>query len=291
MKYVLVTGANKGIGLATVQKILETNPHTHVFLGSRNKDNGMRSARLLGSGTPSIKQRITVVQLDVTDTESIQMAVGQVQDKLNGNTLYGIVNNAGIASASLGRTLDVNVYGIQRVCSAFIPLLSQTDGRIVNVTSAAGPSFVARCSHDYQKLLTKKTISWFDITTFMNKCIDIASSTQDFSAQGLGNGSFYGISKACANALTLHLAHTYPHVQINACTPGFIETDMTRPMAKSNNKTPQEMGMKPPSQGTVSIMHLLFSELSGNGRYYGSDAVRSPLDKYRSPGDPPYREE
>ena len=34
--------------------------------------------------------------------------------------------------------------------------------------------------------------------------------------------------------------------------------------------------------------HLLFGELEGNGRYYGSDAKRSPLDKYRSPGSPPY---
>ena len=48
------------------------------------------------------------------------------------------------------------------------------------------------------------------------------------------------------------------------------------------------MGAKTPDEGTVSTMHLLFQDLEGNGRYYGSDAKRSPLDKYRSPGSPEY---
>ena len=44
-----------------------------------------------------------------------------------------------------------------------------------------------------------------------------------------------------------------------------------------------------PDEGTVSTMHLLFADgLEGSGRYYGSDAKRSPLDRYRSPGSPPY---
>jgi carbonyl reductase 1 len=35
-------------------------------------------------------------------------------------------------------------------------------------------------------------------------------------------------------------------------------------------------------------MFLLFGQPEGNGRYYGSDAKRSPLDRYRSPGSEPY---
>ena len=46
---------------------------------------------------------------------------------------------------------------------------------------------------------------------------------------------------------------------------------------------------KTPDEGTVSTMYLLFDDaIEGNGRYYGSDAKRSPLDVYRSPGSPPY---
>ena len=108
------------------------------------------------------------------------------------------------------------------------------------------------------------------------------------AAAGFGDGNPYGMSKACANLYTLTLARAHPEMRINACTPGFIDTDLARPYAVSQNKTPAELGMKPPSEGTRSAMHLLFAALEGNGRYYGSDAKRSPLDRYRSPGDPEY---
>jgi len=91
-----------------------------------------------------------------------------------------------------------------------------------------------------------------------------------------------------ANTYTLLLAREHPDLRINACTPGFIETDMTRHYAASQGKPPAELGMKPPAAGATAPMHLLFGALEGNGRYYGSDAKRSPLDRYRSPGSAPY---
>jgi hypothetical protein len=45
------------------------------------------------------------------------------------------------------------------------------------------------------------------------------------------------------------LARHHPTLRINSCTPGFIETDMTRSHAVSRGKTPAELGMKTP--GTV----------------------------------------
>jgi len=99
----------------------------------------------------------------------------------------------------------------------------------------------------------------------------------------------YGLSKACANSYTLCLAREHPSLSINACTPGWIDTDLTRYHAEASGKSPTELGMKPASQGTRSALHLLFEALEGNGRYYGSDAVRSPLDAYRAPGDPPFQ--
>ena len=80
------------------------------------------------------------------------------------------------------------------------------------------------------------------------------------------------------------LANEYPQHTVNACTPGFIETDMTRPMTQAEGVTPRQMGMKPPAAGTVSAIFLLFHQQVGSGHYYGSDAVRSPLDRYRAPG-------
>jgi NAD(P)-dependent dehydrogenase (short-subunit alcohol dehydrogenase family) len=121
----------------------------------------------------------------------------------------------------------------------------------------------------------------------MNECV-ATKGEEAFAAKGLGDGDPYGLSKACANTYTLIAAREHPGLHINACTPGFIETDLTRPYADAKGLAPADMGMKPPAEGTRSTMHLLFGELEGNGRYYGSDAVRSPMDRYRAPGDPPY---
>ena len=40
-------------------------------------------------------------------------------------------------------------------------------------------------------------------------------------------------------------------MQINACSPGWIETDLSRPFAVAAGKTPQEMGMLQPEQGAT----------------------------------------
>ena len=107
-------------------------------------------------------------------------------------------------------------------------------------------------------------------------------------------GSSYGVSKAGLNAFTAELARKHPDLLINSCTPGFIETDLTRPMAEKAGKTPEEMGMKKTENGTVAAVFLMMNDLQAeiagyqSGRYYGSDGVWSPLHKYRAPGDPPY---
>ena len=108
-------------------------------------------------------------------------------------------------------------------------------------------------------------------------------------ALGLGELNPYGFSKACASLYTLWLARQHPGLLINACTPGYIETDLTRPAAQGRGLSPADLGMKPPEQGTVAILFLLFGEPRGSGNYYGSDARRSPLDRYRAPGSPEYR--
>ena len=46
--------------------------------------------------------------------------------------------------------------------------------------------------------------------------------------------------------------------------------------------------MKAPEFGTLSTLFLLLGNPQGSGDYYGSDAKRSPLDRYRAPGSPEY---
>ena len=289
MKRILITGANKGIGLATVAKLLGSYDETFLLLGSRDSKKGQQALNSLLDIQPEWKDRLDLIQIDVEQDLSVNSAAEEVVTKF-GKTpspLYAIVNNAGIGDSMLGlnKVLQVNTFGPKRVCDAFLPLLNPSIGRIVNVTSASGPLYLAGSSNETKKLLTNPEVSWTEIEKFMSECLKLESErTTDWG----GDWSAYGISKACTNAYSIYLAKKNPNLTINACTPGFIETDLTRPMAESNGKTPAEMGMKSPEEGVSASVFLLMGNPSGSGHYYGSDCVRSPLDKYRSPGDPPY---
>jgi NAD(P)-dependent dehydrogenase (short-subunit alcohol dehydrogenase family) len=292
MKRILITGANKGIGLATVRRLLDSYDETFLLLGTRDLKKGQEALNSLVASQPGWKDRLDLIKIDVEQDDSVKSAAAEVAQKFGGSSspLYAIVNNAGIGNSQLGlnKILQVNTYGPKRVCEAFLPLLDSSIGRVVNVTSASGPSYLAGCSEEVKKILTSPEVSWTEIEAFMSECLKSNLESEQTSKQGSGNDSSYGISKACANAYTIHLARENHKLTINACTPGFIETDLTRPIAEANNKTPSEMGMKSPEEGTSASIFLLMGNPSGSGQYYGSDCVRSPFDKYRSPGDPPY---
>jgi NAD(P)-dependent dehydrogenase (short-subunit alcohol dehydrogenase family) len=291
MKRILVTGANKGIGLAIVDEILASREDTFVLLGARDLGRGEGALGTLVKRNPIWSDRVQVLQIDVADDASVASAAAQVVAQFGADApLYGVVNNAGVGfpTSELMPTLQVNTYGIRRVCQAFIPLLEPKGGRVVNLTSASGPNYVATCSLERQQVLIDPAVRWESIDAYMVECLSINGGEGAFADKGMGSGSAYGISKACANAYTIALARENPKLVINACTPGFIETDLTRPIATARGVSAAAMGMKPPKAGTVSTLFLLFGEPQGSGHYYGSDALRSPLDRYRSPGDPPY---
>ncbi|MEM7155324.1 MAG: SDR family NAD(P)-dependent oxidoreductase [Myxococcota bacterium] len=287
MRRILVTGANKGIGHAIAERILEEPDDTFVFLGSRDLGRGEAAAEKIRAGGPGRAERLQVVELDVSSDASVQAAAKVIADASGDDGLYGIVNNAGIGIgiADLDPVLQVNVRGIHRVCTALIPRLS-AGGRVVNVTSAAGPMFVAKCGPDQQRSFTRNDITWAEIDALMNDSVALAGDAAAFASRGLSDGSPYGLSKACANALTIHLARENPQLVVNACTPGFIATDLTQ--SYLGGRTAADAGMKTPREGAASALFLLFGQPEGSGHYYGSDAVRSPLDRYRSPGDPPH---
>ena len=294
-KRVVVTGGNRGIGKAIVEAILSQEEDSMVYLGSRSATRGEEARAELVEANPGWADRLEVLIIDVSDGDSVAQAADQVAANHEaGRPLYGVVNNAGISGdgRSLEEVLEVNTYGPKRVFDAFSPLLRTEDneqaGRVVNIASASGPNFVADCQEEVQALLTDEAVTEGAVEEFLDRCREAVEEAGDFESTGIGNGSIYGLSKACLNAYTIAWAREHSQWVINACTPGFIETDMTRPWAESRGVAPEEMGMKPVEEGTRSTMHLLFGEPGGSGWYFGSDAVRSPMDRYRSPGDPPY---
>ncbi|KAG8470814.1 hypothetical protein KFE25_009235 [Diacronema lutheri] len=296
-RHVIVTGANKGIGLALCAEILARHSDTSVFLCSRDVARGQAAAASLGAAA---HDRVTVVPLDVGDGESVAAAAAIVSAKLGDAKLYGLVNNAGMLptaadASAMVDTLNVNVRGPKRVVDAFVPLMDAQGGRIVHISSAAGPSFVAKCSAERRAAFIDPAVTWDAIEAVMAENVELAKAnapTASFVDKGFfsepGAYYIYGLSKACLNMYNHVLARERPSLFVSACTPGFIETDLSAPMAARAGKTAADMGMKSPKDGTVSAMALLFGPVGESGRYFGSDAVRSPLDKYRAPGDAPY---
>jgi len=155
-KYVLVTGGNKGIGKAICQRLLEEYSDVKVLLGSREEERGQAAAIDLKSRimNTNCHDRLFVVPLDTASDESVQRAATIIQQQYT-DTLYGIVNNAGIMVRSNYETSNqVNYFGPRRVVDAFLDLLKQynknqssssgeeeTGGanraRIVNIASAS----------------------------------------------------------------------------------------------------------------------------------------------------------
>ena len=173
MKRILITGANKGIGLATVSTLLGSYEETFLLLGSRDLKKGQEAINSLLSKNHEWRDRVDLIEIDVESDDSVNSAAKEVAAKFGNipNPLYAIVNNAGIGNNKLGlnKILQVNTYGTKRVCDSFVPLLDQSIGREVNVTSASGPMYLAGSSEKIKMILTNSDVSWTQIKEFM-KC-------------------------------------------------------------------------------------------------------------------------
>ena len=133
-KAVLVTGASTGIGRKITER-LAADGH-FVFAGARKADD---------IAALSAIENVLGVRLDVTIQAEIDAVVELVEAE--GLGLHGVVNNAGvnvmaplieIEESELDFLFDVNVYGPYRITKAFAPLIIDSKGRIVNISSISG---------------------------------------------------------------------------------------------------------------------------------------------------------
>ena len=81
---ILVTGANKGIGLALCQSILSSYPEAIVYLGSRDADRGASAVSSIVSANPETKGRVELLSLDVADEGSVTRAAESLSKMLGG---------------------------------------------------------------------------------------------------------------------------------------------------------------------------------------------------------------
>jgi NAD(P)-dependent dehydrogenase (short-subunit alcohol dehydrogenase family) len=144
MQSVVVTGVSTGIGWA-ISKVLIQHGF-HVFGSVRKTEDAERLSKEFG-------RNFVPLLFDVTDEAAVQAAARQVGEQLEGATLFGLVNNAGIAvpgpllhlpTDDFRHQLEVNLVSVLIVTKAFLPLLGADrslrgkPGRIVNISSTGG---------------------------------------------------------------------------------------------------------------------------------------------------------
>ncbi len=144
MKSVVITGASTGIGWSAAKILIEKG--YRVFGSVRKQADAERLTKELGAN-------FTPLLFDVTDETAVHDAAKQVRESLNGETLFGLVNNAGVAVGApmlhlnideFRMQLEVNVIGQLIATQAFAPLLGTdrslkgSPGRIVNISSVSG---------------------------------------------------------------------------------------------------------------------------------------------------------
>ena len=132
---VVVTGASTGIGRASVARL--ANAGWRVFATVRKAEDATGLKREFGDN-------VIPLIVDVTDRATIAAAAKEVQAKLDNRGLDGLVNVAGIGMMrpvefvtddDMRQIFEINVFGQISVTQAFLPLLRQAHGRIVNIGS------------------------------------------------------------------------------------------------------------------------------------------------------------
>lgn len=138
-KNILVTGASGGIGVPTCKALAAKGHHV---VGTMRSTHGKNDA----TARDLREQGVLLVEMDATDNASVQQGVDEAIAHLGG--LDVVFNNAGIGSYGLQeqftaddmmRVFDVNVFGVQRVMRAVLPVLrAQGRGSVFFTSSMIG---------------------------------------------------------------------------------------------------------------------------------------------------------
>jgi NAD(P)-dependent dehydrogenase (short-subunit alcohol dehydrogenase family) len=191
MPTALVTGANRGIGLAVARDLARDH---HVILAVRDP-----------AKAPAIPGA-RVERLDVSLPDSIAACAARVEGPLD-----VLVNNAGLYTGSPREIWAVNVRGPLLLTRALASKLAK-GARVAMVTSGLGA-----LSSQPEPLVRKLRDPDLTFEDILALCEDPPGG--------------YGPSKAALNALTRLFARELPEARVNAVNPGWVRTDMGGPGA------------------------------------------------------------
>ena len=141
MKTILITGANRGVGLEMTRQLLQRGERVIATCRQPAK------AEALQVLDDQFSDQLTILPLDVTNQGSIQAACNAVQRIAT--CLDMLINNAGVLDSNetlatfdpevMERTFDVNTIGAMRVITQFLPFLERGEqSKLVNISSQLG---------------------------------------------------------------------------------------------------------------------------------------------------------
>ncbi len=131
---ILITGASSGIGNHLVRYLADRG---HTVYATARKDADLAELMKI--------KHVVPIPLDVRQPDQVQAAFQSIEQA--GKGLYGLVNNAGIGELGpfsswtdeeLYKIFDINVFGVHRMTNAFVGMLVESGGRIVNIGSQGG---------------------------------------------------------------------------------------------------------------------------------------------------------
>jgi len=234
-KVAVVTGGNKGIGLAIVRNICQQFDGV-VYLAARDEARGKEAVAEL----EKLDLHPKFQPLDIDCKESINRFRDYIKETHGGLDI--LVNNAATAykhnatepfGEQAENTIRVNFIGTLNVCESLFPLLRK-HARVVNISSSLGHLSKINGAEPARSALQKRfsapDATQEQIVELANEFVTLAGQGKHFEA-GWPN-STYVVSKVTLSALTRIQQRKFDEnpeqdIVVNSVHPGYVITDMT----------------------------------------------------------------
>lgn len=273
-KSVIITGANKGIGYAIVEKLLQSEKKYNIILTARDHYRGEQATKSLQTKYPNSKSTLIFFQLDVTSYESVTNFARKL--KSEGILVEILINNAGVGLSKdfgdasqvltpqeVDLTLATNVTGVINLTQTLLPFLTPK-GKIITVSSLLGE--LSFQGDDVKKALSNSNWTVKSLLKYKDDFQTLASENRHVKA-GFSKG-IYQVSKALVNVYNRWVLK--PQLKDEqtcfAVHPGWVRTDMGT-----------EKADLPVEEGAIStIIAVNFSleeSLKYNGKYLWNDGT------------------
>ncbi|KAI1109471.1 hypothetical protein F5Y14DRAFT_26269 [Nemania sp. NC0429] len=241
-KVIFITGATSGIGYETVKALFNSENPYHIFLGSRTVEKGEAVVKEIRNASPSAKNKLELVHIDLQSDETIEKAFVQVRD--GPGRLDALVHNAGAGydldfmqgkmglRESFMKAYDVNVAGAQVLTYTFIPLLlGSSEPRVLFL---AGLSQMTQAAEEYFPT-PPQPAGW--------------PKKVDFETIG------YRCSKTAMNMMMLDWNHKLKAdgIKVFSVSPGICATDL----GGLSSESWAAMGAMPPSEGAERLIAVV----------------------------------